>query len=131
MDRIEVEQLHSIIKDCLFKDEEIVDGKPVIEPVKVKGITANFGFHPERLKAHTNEIAAMLRLLPKQFRKGEGDGWSFLNACVDINGNQWTGMHRDMEELIVLGIAIGKAGFCMPREMWAIMPGGVPYFWVE
>ena len=33
-----------------------------------------------------------------------------------------------MEELFCLGIAIGRVECLIPREMWKILPGGVPYY---
>jgi hypothetical protein len=36
-----------------------------------------------------------------------------------------------MDELVCLGLAIGKVEFQMTRDMWSILPGGVPYFSVK
>src|SRR4030067_2795169 len=129
---IDPTEVEKIFTDCLFKDEEIKDG--IIEPVVVEGIMNKFGLHPERLKSHAKEVAAMLEELPEQFhRKSEkhpsgGDGWSFLNACNTKDGEQWTGFHRTMELLFVLGIGLGYVDCPMPRDMWMILPGGVPYY---
>jgi hypothetical protein len=32
-----------------------------------------------------------------------------------------------MEALVALGVGLGMAQFQMPREMWSVLPGGVPY----
>lgn len=112
--------------DCLFKDTEIVKGKPVVEPIKVEGITSNFGFHPERLKGHKKQIAELLWELPFEFFKGRGGSWSFLNACMDKHGNQW-GEHRNIEQLFCLGIGLNMAKYVFPRKMWPVFPGGLPY----
>jgi len=56
---------------------------------------------------------------------------SFLNMCIDKNGNQWADLHRTMDELVALGIATGKLSFLIPREMWSILPGGMPYLIVN
>ena len=72
----------------------------------------------------------MLVELPNEFMEesaGGGGGWSFLNTCYDKNGDQWTGMHLTMEQLFQLGIAAGVASYVMPRQMWAVFPGGMPY----
>lgn len=53
---------------------------------------------------------------------------SFLNSCNTNEGKQWTGMHMKMEFLFALGVAIEKVKNLLPREMWPILPGGVPYF---
>jgi len=69
--------------------------------------------------------------LPDEFHTGKGGGWSFLDACNDRNGAQWTSLHRTMDQLVCLGHAIGAVSFCLPREMWKILPGGMPYFVVD
>ena len=115
-----------IIIDCGYLEEEMVDGKPVVAPVVVYGVTANFGLHPDRLKGYTKEISEMIDELPAKFKQG----WSFLNMCNDKNDVQWTGMHQVMESLMVLGMAIGRIKYCVPKEMWDMFPGGMPYIMV-
>ena len=63
----------------------------------------------------------------KILEKDNGGGWSFLNMCVDKDGNQWTGFHEIVDKLLMLGIAIGKMSFLLPKQMWSILPGGMPY----
>jgi hypothetical protein len=36
-----------------------------------------------------------------------------------------------MDELVCLGLAIGRIAFLMPREMWEMLPGGMPYIVVK
>lgn len=114
---------HEIFIKCLFKNEE-----PKDNPVIVDGITMKVGFHPQRVKENENKIIEMLAQLPEEFQQSGGEGMSFLNACNDKNGRQWADMHRTMEELVCLGIAIGKVKFLMPRDLWSVLPGGMPYF---
>ncbi|MGV6875870.1 hypothetical protein ACUSIJ_24695 [Pseudochelatococcus sp. B33] len=73
------------------------------------------------------DIEAMLAQLPDEFQAAGGGGWSFLNACMDRGGGQWTGMHPTMDKLFMLGIAAGKARFLLPRDLWSALPGGMPY----
>ena len=120
------ETVHAILLDSLFKDEEITNGKPPDPHIEARGIVNNFAFHPERLESHRENIRAILNLMPKGFHKATGGGWSFLNLCNTEAGDQW-GEHHNMEELIVLGIGLGMAKFVMPRDMWTILPGGMPY----
>jgi len=117
------ERVEAIFNDCLFKD-----GEDTSNYVKAEGIAHNVGFHPERLQSHKAEIEAMLDELPDQFKKSGGGGWSFLNACLDKHGEQWTDLHLRMEQLFQLGIAIGKVECQLPREMWMVFPGGMPYY---
>ncbi|MDP2665599.1 MAG: hypothetical protein Q8P23_03110 [bacterium] len=119
---LDPERVNAIFMDCLFKD-----GEDTSKHIKAEGITKNVGFHPERLESHKTEIEAMLDELPDEFKKSGGGGWSFLNACNDKHGNQWTGFHQRMEQLFQLGIGISKVQYQMPREMWSVLPGGMPY----
>jgi len=124
--KLTAENVNSVFIDCLFKD-----GEQTEDHVKVKGLVSTFGFHPERIKEHNEEIYSMLKQLPDSFQKDSGGGMSFLNACDDADGNQWTGLHQTMEQLVVLGIGIDKVKYCLSREMWKAFPGEMPYFVVE
>lgn len=116
-------RVEAIFMDCLFRD-----GEDTSKHVKAEGITTNVGFHPERLEAHKAEVEALLGELPDEFKEKGGGGMSFLNACNDRRGNQWTSFHRIMEQLFQLGVATGTAKLLMPREMWGALPGGMPYY---
>ena len=115
--------------NALFKDDEIVDGKPTIEPVKVEGVVRSYGFHPARLEAERENVLKMLADLPAEFQPATGGGMSFLNACMDKDGTQW-GEHSNIEQLLCLGIGLGLAKYSLPRNMWSALPGGMPYFGV-
>lgn len=119
---LSAERVEEIFLDCLFRD-----GEDTSKHVKAEGINSNAGFHPGRLENHKAEIEVMLDELPDEFKLSEGGGWSFLNAFEDKHGNQWTGLHRRMEQLFLLGIAIGKVEYQLPRDMWSVLPGGMPY----
>ncbi len=114
--------LDTVFRDCLFKE-----GEDTSNHVVGKGIMRDFGFHPERLASHADDIQTMLDELPDDFREGKGGGMSFLNACVTRDGEQW-GEHQNMEQLFALGTASGKASLLMPRAMWDALPGGMPYY---
>lgn len=116
------EAVDEMLRKCLFADDEAMD-----DAVKVEGIVNNYAFHPGRISEHTAEISDMLSELPNEFQASGGGGWSFLNACMDKHGNQWTGLHQQQERLFALGIAAGKARWLLPREMWSALPGSVPY----
>ena len=125
IDPIRVEE---ILKDCLYREDELPEpNTPPEGCVRVRGVVHNYGFHPERLESHRDEIRGFLDLLPATFHVGRGDGWSFLNACVDKDGNQWTSQQTSVEALFCLAIGLGMAEWKLPREMWAMLPGGVPY----
>ncbi|MFH1955712.1 MAG: hypothetical protein ABIJ36_02250 [Patescibacteria group bacterium] len=120
---LNAERVHDIFVDCLFRD-----GEDTSNHIKAEGIVKNVGFHPERLQNHKDEIVAMLNELPEQFHESGGGGMSFLNACNDKYGNQWTDLHQNMERLFQLGIGIGKVKLLLPREIWNVLPDGVPYY---
>ncbi len=124
--KLEAEAVGKILKDCLFKSDEIKDGAPTMAFVQSNGVTTNFGFHKERLESHRQEIKELLAELPDQFDIHKGGGWSFLNACMDKHGTQW-GEHMNIQELMCLGQALGLVKV-VPRVLWPTLPGGVPYF---
>lgn len=128
------ERVVEVLRDCLFTNEEMPSAEVPEGAVIVEGIINHFGFHPERLESHRDEVTTMLQSLPLQFRTtavGGGGGWSFLNACQDANDVQWTGLHRTMDALFVLGIGLDLAAWLLPREMWDAFPGGMPYVVVK
>lgn len=108
--------------DCLFKE-----GEDTTNHVKVEGLTNMFGLHPQRLEEKRELVTALLAQLPPEFK----EGWSFLNLCVTKDGEQWTDLHRVCEQLVVMAIGLGLMKYCFPREMWAILPGGVPYLMIK
>lgn len=122
MSKLNVKNVRSTFKHCLFDDIEPTDNHISGEGVRLKA-----GFHPERLKESEPVIAEMLDELSDHFKATGGKGWSFLNMCEDKNGNQWTGLHTIVDELLTLGIATKQLSYCLPREQWNILPGGVPY----
>lgn len=124
------ERIDKIMTDVLFKDEEIVDGKPSEDAVLVEGIVRNFSFHHSRLESHREEIRKIIAQMPKPFFRDSGGGWSTLNLCMTESGDQW-GEHRNVEALAVLAIGLKLGHFLMPRDMWKIFPGGMPYVMFE
>ena len=109
------ERVNEILRDSLYRDEELTRE----DAIRVKGIVQT-----ERLKAYQEEIKNLIACLPDAFVSG--GGWTFLNLCTDKDGNLW-GQHNNCEELYCLAAGLGMAGFCMPRDMWSVLPGGVPY----
>lgn len=123
---LDSERVERIFLDCLFKEGEDTSNHVVAE-----GIVHTVGFNPERLERYRSEIEELLDELPPWFRADYGGGWSFLNACQDKHGNQWTDLHQRMEQLFQLGIAIGKVEYQLPRDMWHTLPGGVPFLVIK
>ena len=124
------ENVEGVLSDCLYTDAELKEsgGETPEGTIIVEGIHRSFGLHPGRVQTHEDEIARMLDELPDTFKESGGGGWSFLNACNDKHDRQWTSFHKTMDALFVLGMAIRKVKCLMPREVWSLMPGGMPYY---
>ena len=118
--KLTAENVENTFKSCLAENR-MADG------VVVDGVIIKAKFNTDAISEHTKDIQDMLAQLPNEFQYDGGGGWSFLNMCADRHGNQWTGFHRTMDMLVCLGIAAGFVRFLLPREMWNIMPGGMPY----
>ena len=110
-----------VLKDCLGREED-----PVTEGVNLK-----FHLKQDKVEQHQKDIEDMLSFLPDNFLKSKGGGWTFLNMCNDKDGVQWTSLHHTVDVLVCLGIASGLVSFPLPREMWSIFPGGMPYITVN
>lgn len=123
--QLNAENVTKVLKSCLF-DEGYTD-EDLKRAIEVESVMLHIGFDSDRVKQHEKEIVELLEQLPKEFKKTEGGGWSFLNACMDKDGNHW-GEHRNIDELIALGLAVDKIQFLLPREVWVALPGAVPYF---
>lgn len=124
-----VERIDDVIADCLYRPEEVPERIPPVDAVIIKGVVREFAFHPTRLASHKADIALLCDELPSEFHKSGGGGWTFLNLCMDKHGNQW-GEQISGEALVVLAIATDQGGFLLSRDMWCILPGGVPYVWL-
>ena len=88
---IDAARVDEIVRDCLVTEA------PGPEDVVVDGVVHTFAFKADKLAEHRLEVVGMLVELPMQFRPAEmggGGGWSFLNACNDRRGEQWTGMRK-------------------------------------
>lgn len=125
-EQLSPQRVEEIFLDCLPRDEE--DGVPLVQ---VDGIVTSAAFNLARLDVYRNSIARLLGELPDEFIRGLGGGMSFLNACMDRHGDQWTGEHRTMDQLFLLGMATGLVTCLMGRELWDVLPGGMPYYAVS
>lgn len=127
-------RVRNLVMHCFYDNDEIKDLAPGTTPagaIIVKGITKTLGFKPERVKINEASIKALIEeIVPDDFLTTGGKGMSFLNLCMNRRGEHWA-EHPVMEELILLGMAIKRAGFCVPREMWSMFPGGMPYVWFD
>ena len=91
--------------------------------IEVEGIQKNFVFNTKCLDAERKHIEDMLKELPEDFKRGRSFGHMYRTET----GVQWTGKMKDMEALMVLGVAIGKLNYPVPKTLWWSLPGGMPY----
>ena len=125
-----VENVRETTLSCLWgeTDRPIADIDDAPDgAVVVQGIVRSYVFRRDRIEEQDGRIGAMLAQLPDSFMETKGGGWSFLNACIRQDNQQWADLHTDMEALFALGIAANKARWCFPREMWSALYGGMPY----
>ena len=106
--------------DKMFEEAEKEDGDLVGD-----GLGSKMCF--DSTKINKDDLYSMLDELPDSFKEGGGGGMSFLNGCMTKDDHQW-GEQVHVARLISMGIACGFVKYCMPKEMWSILPGGVPYF---
>lgn len=125
---LDSELVNKIFLDCLLREDgnEIVDGKPACDHVVAEGIINSFAFNTKRLNDHAEEIGLLVDQLPIRL-----EPVSFLQLCMDKEGRQWANEHKIMEQIVALGVATKKLAYGMPRELWGICPGGVPYIGLE
>lgn len=116
------ENVINIYKECLLRENEVKDNEPLVDFLMAEGIMAVTVFNAERLSARKDDIVSMIDELANL-----EEGISFLTLCMDKNGRQWTGDHRVMDLLIQLGIGIDYLSYCLPRDMWKVFPGQMPY----
>jgi hypothetical protein len=134
MTTLTAQRVEEILVDCLYygDDDEMPDPMPTLDDhpddmLIIDAIVDQYALRHAKVEEHFGEICDLLMQLPHEFRQTGGGGWSFLNSCVTADGEQWTGLHRTMAQLWALGIAAGVAAYQMPRDLWPILPGGMPY----
>ena len=116
------ETVRDLFMACLFEE-----GEPMNDAVMVEGITMTVGFHPGRLSDRRDRIRDIAaQIVTDDFMAAKGGGTSFLNLCVDRDGAMW-GEHVNCQELMLLCVGAGLASYCLPRSMWGIFQGAVPY----
>jgi hypothetical protein len=114
--------IDDLMHDCLTEDS---DG------LTVEGVVNNYVLDKKALETHREDLKALAAQLPLEFHMSTGGGWSFRNLCMNREGVQWTSFHHVQEALCVLLIGLDVAEWVLPREMWQILPGGMPYFVIK
>lgn len=100
------------------------------DDLRVDGIVGHHFFSQDKLEENRQKIKDLLAELPAPFQADGGGGMTFRQACYDKHGNHWA-EHPTMDALFCLGIAIDAAAYLLPRDMWHIFPGGMPYVCIK
>jgi hypothetical protein len=122
------DEIRDTLYACLERDDLDLAGARAIAPHLHfgEGIQVRvMAFEIEKLEQHRTEVEAMLHELRPSFWTEDGD--SFLNACVNKDGRHW-GEHPNIEELMLLGTALGLVQCMAPRVLWFLLPGAMPYY---
>lgn len=85
-------------------------------------------FDLDKLENYKDLITSWFQEMDSIYFKNSGGGWAYHNMIHDRRGQLWTEDMEVLEELIGLGIAIGKCQFLLPRESWVT---GVPYIVIQ
>lgn len=83
-----------------------------------------FQFDLDKLEDFKDRITSWFQEMDMVFFKKSGGGWAYHNMTHDKRGILWTEDLEIIEELIGLGIAIGKCQYLLPRENWI---NAIPY----
>lgn len=124
--RLTARAVNAAFSECLFRPEDAFSD----EPKKVEAITGTVCFQRDRLETKRNLVRSWFDELPPEFLVGiptGGGGWSFLNLCNRSDGSQWTGLHSTMQEFCAMAIGLGLGHWLLPRDVWDMLPGGMPY----
>lgn len=121
------DEVEEVFCMCLYRK---ASGRKVApgDAVFVEGIEGEYIFSSELLEKHRQKIEEWLRALPYEFRRNKGGGWSFLNACYQNNGVQWTDYQERVEQLLCMAIGLKLAKCLLSREFWYLLPGAMPYY---
>src|SRR5260370_37754649 len=119
------ERVEELFRQCLAATAGQEDA------ITIQGIVNAAAFRPEAIENHQEDIGRLLAELPEPFQESGGGGWSFLNACNDRHGHQWTGLHTTMAMLFGLGLGLGLVECLLPRDLCEALPGGMPYYIIK
>lgn len=147
--KLTVENLNNILKDSLLSEDEIaqlgldelsetdaefdpddLDGFSADELLAARGIVNTYVFNPVRLTSHKTDIVDFLDQLEPSFHANSGGGMSLMNMVATKDGDLWGEQyHADLLACMAIALSLGK--WVLPREMWGMLPGSMPYFVVH
>lgn len=120
--KLTAEEVNEVYRRCLLTDTEVNElSEPMTPFVLGEGVKGIQVFSASRLAENRAKITEMIAELPSI-----DEGVSFMNLCEDKQGRQWTDLQRTVDELLQLGTATGEVFYLLPRDVWDMLPGGMP-----
>lgn len=114
-------EVNRLFNACLCHDElKNLNDHDIIH---VEGIHHSANLRTKRIEENYDDITLYLSQLPDKFKKG----WTFLEFGVNKKGDKWTSHFETAEKLLLLGIAAGRVEYINTRNVWEILPSGLPY----
>ena len=108
------DNVYNIFYDCLINNNEECDYK------EVEVISSIFRFNKDKLKQYKNDIFNLIEQLPDM-----ESGIAFMNLYLKKDSTKW-GSLVDAEYLLALGLATENLVYFLPKEMWPMLPFGMP-----
>lgn len=129
--KLEANVVMNLGKECMFDEEYLKTCENNTPPKELwadgQGLVHHIVFDKRKIEKNKGFIKELLNELPLSFFTLDGD--SFLRMPFDKDDHQW-GEQNHAEMLFCLGVAADYIWF-MPRELWAMCPGGVPLLGVD
>lgn len=125
LNKLTPERVNELFTTCLIQ-HDISCGTD--DDLIVEGIKMKVAFSKKSLAILSDDIKVLISQLPENaFNISKGNGMPFILLCNNKDGELWTGVHRIIEELIMLAIGINCCKYLLPKKLWKLLPGRLPY----
>lgn len=114
--------VNDIFSYCLLSENEIVDGKPIVQSIYCEGIKFDYLLSTKRLNDKKDVISSLIDSIDSV---EEGVSVSLLGKTKD--GKEWTNSSDTLEKVMVLGVGNGDLIIPFSRDLDKSLKGSVPY----
>lgn len=114
--------VNNIFSYCLINENEIKDGKPIIQSTFCEGIRFDYLFSKERLSDKYADISSLIDSIDSI-----DEGISVGDMNVTKGGIRWTNSFDVLERTMALGVSSGVLILPFPREYDHSLKGSLPY----
>ena len=114
--------VNDIFSYCLLTENEIVDGKPIVQSTYCEGIKFDYLFSTKRLSDKKESISTLIDMIDSV-----EDGISVNSLGKTKDGKEWTSSSETLEKVMVLGVSSGDLIIPFSREFDKALKGSVPY----